>query len=483
MDRRFLTACAGAIALAAALAVAIPAQSGDDPWSETTLRARFPDPDKEARADTRDDAGLYAVDNVDCKECHPDRVNSLATSFHATLGGAQKKGEHGCQECHGPGQQHVDDEAKPIRNPYYPADLPESSHPPANALKEDEKPREHVTVSVKDMSGTCLRCHLAVLAKPLLEHRDWLARTRDPSGERSCVSCHFVHVDKSKAAFKKALVPFATAADLARVATPEDPATCIACHTEYHPQMAQSGHAFLMKDGDDHGCAACHGAGSLHAQSGGDAKKIIMPEKQKASDVDATCNACHLKGKSVEKWTCSEHSRQGVSCIVCHDSNAPKGHTLRAPAGVTKEDFAKTPEFFLCGKCHLDVQAQFLLPNRHRVAEGRESCSDCHDPHGNTDKVRDKDVRYTACLKCHQEKGGPLLYDHGIKRTEGCTACHDPHGSSNRRMLTYAQAKPMCLQCHPDLPNDHNLSKQKYTNCLGCHTQIHGSDLDRYFLR
>jgi len=27
------------------------------------------------------------------------------------------------------------------------------------------------------------------------------------------------------------------------------------------------------------------------------------------------------------------------------------------------------------------------------------------------------------------------------------------------------------------------LTKAKYQNCLGCHSQIHGSDLDRYFLR
>jgi DmsE family decaheme c-type cytochrome len=477
MDRPFLAACAGAIALAAALAVAVPARSDEDPWSEASLRARFPDPDAGVAAEK------YAEGNADCKECHDDRVKSLSKSFHAKLAGAQPAGSRGCQECHGPGKAHADDDAAPIRDPYFTADFPAWMKPAAKPPKEGETPHAHVAVSVKEMNGACLRCHEDVLASPRLGHREWLARTRDPSGERSCVSCHLVHLDKGKPAFDKTVGPFATAADLAKVATPEDPARCIGCHTEYHPQMARSGHAFLMKDGAEHGCAACHGPGSLHAQSGGDARKIIMPAKERAADLDASCNECHLKGKSVEKWTCAEHSRQRISCIVCHDPNAPKGHTLRAPEGVMREDFEKSPEFHLCGKCHLDVQAQLRMPNRHRVEEGRVSCSDCHDPHGNTDKVRDRDVRYTACAKCHQEKAGPLLYDHGIKRTEGCTACHDPHGSSNRRMLTYAQMKPMCLQCHPDLPNDHDLAKQKYANCLSCHTQIHGSDLDRYFLR
>jgi len=108
-------------------------------------------------------------------------------------------------------------------------------------------------------------------------------------------------------------------------------------------------------------------------------------------------------------------------------------------------------------------------------------CSDCHDPHGNTDKVRDKDVRWRTCGTCHAEKFGPFLYDHGIKRTEGCTACHSPHGSTNRRMLTHARVQPMCLQCHPETP--HDLRQPRWANCIDCHTEIHGSDLDRSFLK
>jgi DmsE family decaheme c-type cytochrome len=462
MDRRSLVACVGSLAVAIALAIALPARSDEDPWARASIAARFPDPDKGASAED------YA-DNVECRECHDDRVKSLAKSFHASLLDAKKSKSRGCQECHGPGQKHVDDGGDaPMRNPSLAADVAALWSAPAP--KAGETPRERAIVPVRTMNGVCLRCHLDVLAKPIAGHRDWLARTRDPSGERSCVSCHGVHVDRSAPAYDKALGPFATpAALLASKAEFVDPKQCIACHSEFHPEMARSGHAFLLKDGPDHGCGACHGAGSLHAASGGDPRKIVLPEKQKPADADATCNACHLKGKVVERWTCAEHAREGVACIVCHDANAPQGRTLRKP------------EFELCGACHLDVQAQFRMPERHRVAEGRVSCSDCHDPHGNTDKVRDKDVRLRACLACHQDKGGPFLFDHGIKRTEGCVACHAPHGSTNRRMLTYAKVKPLCLQCHPDTP--HDLRQRTYDNCLGCHTEIHGSDLDRRFLK
>jgi len=477
MNLRTRVAALGAIALAAALALSLPAKSDEDAWSAAAVKARFPDPDAGAKPET------FTATNIDCKDCHLDRVKSLATSFHAKFGDAGASKSRGCQECHGPGQAHADDEAAPMRDPIYAADLVGAAPTDAPA-KEGEKPRKHVVVSVKEMNGVCLKCHLEVLTKPVLAHRAWTTTKNAPApADRSCVSCHGVHLDKSLPAFDKKTGPFATAAELEKAsAKPVDPALCVQCHSQFdapvfHPKMARSGHAFLLKDDEEsHGCQACHGAGSLHLLSGGRPETIVNPKKQKAADVVAACNACHLAGKagenkSVEKWTCSEHSRQGVSCIVCHDANAPKGKTLRKP------------EFELCGACHLDVQAQFRLPNRHRVAEGRVTCSDCHDPHGNTNKVRDMDVRYRACLACHQEKGGPFLFDHGIKRTEGCVACHDPHGSTNRRMLTYPRMLALCLQCHPETPHDLKNDRSRFANCIGCHSEIHGSDLDRLFLK
>jgi DmsE family decaheme c-type cytochrome len=179
--------------------------------------------------------------------------------------------------------------------------------------------------------------------------------------------------------------------------------------------------------------------------------------------------ACHASGDSVARWTCSEHAREGVSCVACHDPNAPRGKTLRGS------------EFELCGSCHTDVQAKFRLANRHRVAEGRIACSDCHDPHGNTGKLRDADLRLRVCGDCHTEKTQPFLHDHGIKRGEGCIACHDPHGSVNRRMLSFASMKALCIQCHPETP--HDLGQRRFDNCIACHSEIHGSDLDRNFRR
>jgi DmsE family decaheme c-type cytochrome len=299
----------------------------------------------------------------------------------------------------------------------------------------------------------------------VLGHRKWIEAKG--GALRTCVTCHAVHVDKSAPAYDEKVGPFATREDLAKVAKPVDAAVCSNCHTTFHPEMRRSGHAALMREGEQ--CAACHGNASLHVESGGDPRKILRPDRQKRADADATCLSCHRDGDSMVRWTCSEHGREDVSCIQCHDANAARGKTIRGG------------EFELCGSCHLDVKAKFRLPNRHRVENGRVDCSDCHDPHGNTSKMRDRDLRMRVCGDCHAEKTQPFVFDHGVKRTEGCVACHDPHGSVNRRMLTFAQVKPMCLQCHPEVP--HDLGQRKYDNCISCHVEVHGSDLDRDFLR
>ena len=480
MNRRIVISGVGSLAIATALALSVAAPGDEDSWSTASLRARFPDPDASAR-----DADLFGG-TKQCKECHEDRWKSLDASVHAKPLRDKKTASRLCEACHGPGAAHVDDESQPMRNPAWTTDYLAGLAPPPPPVAppkegaEPEAPRKRVPVSVADMNGVCLRCHAEEpkqegdAKRPSAKHRDWVL-PKDGKAARSCVSCHSVHVPA--AAYDPAAPGFATIADLAKQASPSDPVVCASCHARmddpvFHPKMAQSGHAFLMRDGPDHGCAACHGAGSLHVASGGFPHLIVNPERQKAPDVVAACNACHEKGRTVEKWTCSEHSRQGVSCIECHDANAPKGRTLRKP------------EIELCGRCHQDVKAQFLLSNRHRVPEGRVQCSDCHDPHGNTDRVRDQDLRFKACLACHQDKGGPFLFDHGIKRDEGCTACHDPHGSVNRRMLSFARMKPMCMQCHPEVPHDFKgKSGRQFDDCLNCHVEIHGSDVNRFFLR
>ena len=66
----------------------------------------------------------------------------------------------------------------------------------------------------------------------------------------------------------------------------------------------------------------------------------------------------------------------------------------------------------------------------------------------------------------------------------GCTTCHDPHGSPNRRLLHQVDTQQNCIACHGDFPSFHDQTQGSvFTNCLNCHTRIHGSNHSRYLFR
>jgi predicted CXXCH cytochrome family protein len=80
---------------------------------------------------------------------------------------------------------------------------------------------------------------------------------------------------------------------------------------------------------------------------------------------------------------------------------------------------------------------------------------------------------------------------------EGCGACHEAHGSANPRMLSRAEVRFQCLECHSNItrpgsansfaggipPAFHDLRNPRYRNCTICHVKIHGSHVNRTFLR
>ena len=91
-----------------------------------------------------------------------------------------------------------------------------------------------------------------------------------------------------------------------------------------------------------------------------------------------------------------------------------------------------------CYKCHTDIYAKNAMPSHHPIKEGKMVCSDCHDPHGQTEDNLKEPTVNMVCYKCHGDKQGPFAYEHPPV-TENCAICHDPHGtvattcSRNRR--------------------------------------------------
>ena len=205
--------------------------------------------------------------------------------------------------------------------------------------------------------------------------------------------------------------------------------TCAGCHQKQYEAFKHSTHSRIMIPGDTdkvgvQGCETCHGPGSLHAEAGGG---------------------------------------RGVGGII-----NPRKDPSR------------------CFTCHLDKKAEFRLPYHHPVMEGKMSCADCHNAHG--EDVRPwsatsmKDVN-EACYKCHKDQRGPFVWEHEALR-EGCATCHKVHGSIHEKMLVARDAN-LCLRCHtqvgfPTIGKSSHATRLSQGTCFsaGCHTAVHGSNFD-----
>jgi len=210
--------------------------------------------------------------------------------------------------------------------------------------------------------------------------------------------------------------------------------TCAECHTNISRAFPSSAHARIRLEAPraagQSGCESCHGPGSLHVASGGGAGKFIVnPGKDPGT----------------------------------------------------------------CFECHRPTEAEFHLPQHHPVLEKHMSCVQCHDPHG-FDIFKPAGGLAMArlnetCAQCHREQTRPFVFEHPALR-EGCSSCHNPHGSINAKMLTQRDPN-LCLRCHAQVQgpgaagrvyigNIDHTSLLRLGTCWssGCHTAVHGSNVD-----
>ncbi|OGR28250.1 MAG: cytochrome C [Desulfuromonadaceae bacterium GWB2_53_15] len=230
-------------------------------------------------------------------------------------------------------------------------------------------------------------------------------------------------------------------------------------------------------------CESCHGPGSLAIEKIEENKQLYGDKGDKCDTTklldykllppqaqSLICLRCHSAAStpSLAYWHSSVHALNDLSCFSCHTLH--EGPQQR----VSNDKMAE-----LCYGCHPDVKAQFSLFSHHPIREKKMSCFDCHDPHGSSQSKLLKGVtQRDTCTRCHMEKSGPFVYEHGDVM-ENCTNCHTPHGSVNRRLLSSAMPF-LCIQCHNPGHYSAVLSsgaKPLFANrCTDCHTAIHGSD-------
>lgn len=266
---------------------------------------------------------------------------------------------------------------------------------------------------------------------------------------------------------------------------------CGACHADKKAFFDRTPHTALLSDPrfgpEQQGCEACHGPGGFHTRLAGDPSQIVNPRKLPARAVAAICTTCHVEQSVRRSPYHTEHDPDAVGCNDCHSPHQEH----------TNPYLLVTEGAGLCLTCHREVAPEFRKPFHHKVLEGGMSCRDCHSGHGARNTVearRSAEGLNALCATCHADKHGPFVFEHlALKRSEdGCVTCHAPHGSVNNRMLVRASVFQLCIQCHSEigLSKDftkgvfpHDLGNARFRNCTTCHTEIHGSNTSRVFLK
>lgn len=293
--------------------------------------------------------------------------------------------------------------------------------------------------------------------------------------------------------------------------------TCAECHDDIAQGFERTVHGRLASwelNGLRSGCEACHGPGSMHADTGEPEHIRSLGEDMAADAASESCLVCH-EGNAGMEWEGSVHALNDVACVDCHSIHRERQVLSRAiptasmmrwmsdmsthPAEPPSPRPGNLAVAEACFDCHPEVRAKFQFSSHHPVLEGYMSCADCHIAdgaiHGDSMVI---DRTSETCVDCHPQNEGPWVFEHAPVE-EDCSICHDPHGSVANSMLT--QNEPfLCLQCHehhfhaarlggvgPASTPTGGLSQNPMgtlgfmagynTSCTTCHPAIHGSDL------
>jgi DmsE family decaheme c-type cytochrome len=195
-----------------------------------------------------------------CVVCHTDQEASMKGTQHGQAKNPRTPAAaQGCESCHGPGQAHVDDDAKGKILRF-------------KAMKPDA------------VSGTCLTCHNRGT------HAGWEGSAH-ASRNLSCTTCHSVHSPKS---LEKQLVK------------KTQTEVCATCHRTQVAKTERAVAHMPVREGKM-SCSSCHNPhGSI---SNVKALKV-------GSSVTESCTTCHTEMRGPMLW---EHAPVKESCATCHD--------------------------------------------------------------------------------------------------------------------------------------------------------------------
>jgi len=195
-----------------------------------------------------------------CLACHSDKGDSLKGTPHAQGKNPRSpEAAHGCESCHGPGQAHVDDDAK--------------GHI-----------RKFGQIAAAEINETCLTCHNRG------EHAGWEGSPHERR-KLSCSTCHSVHSPKSPT---RQLVKAA------------ETQVCVTCHRLQVAKTERAVAHMPVREGKL-SCSSCHNPhGSIS-----NVKQLRV-----GSSINETCMSCHAEMRGPMLW---DHAPVRENCTTCHD--------------------------------------------------------------------------------------------------------------------------------------------------------------------
>jgi DmsE family decaheme c-type cytochrome len=195
-----------------------------------------------------------------CVLCHEEQGKSIEHSKHGQQTNPRSPAATlGCESCHGPGQAHIDDEAK-------------------GHIKR------FATLKPAEISGTCLTCH------DRGNHAAWDGSVHE-SRNLTCTTCHSVHH------------PVAAERQLVKAT---ETALCATCHRQQVIKTERAVAHMPVREGKM-ACSSCHNPhGSIS-----NVKALRV-----GSSVSESCMTCHAEMRGPMLW---EHAPVRENCTTCHD--------------------------------------------------------------------------------------------------------------------------------------------------------------------
>jgi DmsE family decaheme c-type cytochrome len=197
--------------------------------------------------------GQY-VGQEQCAACHEETVAKFRESIHGQKG-FEKRSNHACETCHGPGKTHVD------------AGGGKGTMTTIKSLTKEQQ------------SEMCLTCHERGTKS------DWAGSLHETRG-LSCQECHSVHSPAAEPQLKA-----------------EETDLCFSCHKQKQSQFFRPSHHPIREGKME--CSSCHNPHAV--QEGKLVDQAAVTEK---------CYECHAEKRGPFLW---EHVPVREDCMTCHE--------------------------------------------------------------------------------------------------------------------------------------------------------------------